>query len=132
MTDKKVVIPQFVAKFLDDHADGMSPTNWYKADLIRNQEQYIRDYGTIKLKDWIVQADNFILFVEAVLYDYEVEKEKLYYVVLPYIGYMTSDRGQPFVDCKEDAAKSSEREIKSIDERYWPFAVEVEVFGNDR
>ncbi|MGX4631303.1 DUF1642 domain-containing protein [Carnobacterium divergens] len=146
MTDKKVVIPQLVAKFLDDHADGMSPTNWDKADLIRNQEQYIRYYGTIKLKDWIVQADNFILFVKAVVNGYEVEKEKLYYVQLPEknaslnarvlkkhpngeIGFGLVDK----LDLKTAIQiRLTEQEIKSIDERYWAFAVEVEEYDNDR
>lgn len=53
------------------------------------------------------------------------DKEKLYYVALPYIGYMTNDKDQPFVDYKEDSAKSTEQEIKAIDERYWAFAEEV-------
>lgn len=123
---KKVVIPKFVAEFLGSHWDDGEPAKEDKADLIRHQEQYIRSFGTSELKNWIVKADNFILFVEAVMNGYEVEKEKLYYVSLPYLGFMTNSFDFPITKVKEDGAKSTEQEIKSIDERYWAFAVEVE------
>ncbi|CRH17704.1 conserved hypothetical protein [Carnobacterium maltaromaticum] len=123
---KKVVIPKFVAEFLGSHWEDGEQAKEDKADLIRHQEQYIRSFGTSELKNWIVKADNFILFVEAVMNGYEVEKEKLYYVSLPYLGFMTNSFDFPLTKAKEDGAKSTEQEIKSIDERYWAFAVEVE------
>lgn len=125
--NKKVVIPKFVAEFLGSHWEDGEPAKEDKADLIRNQEQYIRSFGTSELKNWIVKADNFILFVEAVMNGYEVKKEKLYYVSLPYLGFMTNSFDFPLTKAKEDGAKSTEQQIKSIDERYWAFAVEVEV-----
>lgn len=39
---------------------------------------------------------------------------------------MTNSFDFPLTKAKEDGAKSTEQEIKSIDERYWAFAVEVE------
>lgn len=144
---KKVVIPRFVAEFLGSHWEDGEPAKEDKADLIRHQEQYIRSFGTSELKNWIVKADNFILFVEAVMNGYEVEKEKLYYVKLPitvwnnhleelettpsYLHFdNTSDEFRIFTSAKSYTtnfkAKLTEERIKSIDERYWAFAVEVE------
>lgn len=144
---KKVVIPKFVAEFLGSHWEDGEPAKEDKADLIRHQEQYIRSFGTSELKNWIVKADNFILFVEAVMNGYEVEKEKLYYVKLPisvwnnhleelettpsYLQFdNTSDEFNIFGTSnsyfRNFKAKLTEETIKSIDERYWAFAVEVE------
>lgn len=144
---KKVVIPKFAAEFLGSHWEDGEPAKEDKADLIRHQEQYIRSFGTSVLKNWIVKADNFILFVEAVMNGYEVEKEKLYYVKLPitvwnnhleeleatpsYLHFdNTSDEFRIFTSAKSYItnfkAKLTEETIKSIDERYWAFAVEVE------
>ncbi|MBL5004398.1 hypothetical protein CUZ89_2589 [Enterococcus xinjiangensis] len=84
--------------------------------------------------------------IEALLYGYEVEKEPLYYVRLPYEFWdeeaaelkteyvylhheITSDETRIF-PIKEPrkgfSTKLDEITIKSIDERYWPFAVPVE------
>lgn len=130
---KKVVIPKFVAEFLGSHWENGEPAKEDKADLIRHQEQYIRSFGTSELKNWIVKADNFILFVEAVMNGYEVEKEKLYYVELPELGYLIKRSHADYIfvnneklDNKRLTSKLTEQEIKSIDERYWAFAVEVE------
>ncbi|MGA4725649.1 DUF1642 domain-containing protein [Carnobacterium maltaromaticum] len=130
---KKVVIPKFVAEFLGSHWEDGEPAKEDKADLIRHQEQYIRSFGTSELKNWIVKADNFILFVEAVMNGYEVEKEKLYYVELPELGYLIKRSHTDYIfvnneklDNKRLTSKLTEQEIKSIDERYWAFAVEVE------
>ena len=137
---KKVVIPKFVAEFLGSHWEDGEPAKEDKADLIRHQEQYIRSFGTSELKNWIVKADNFILFVEAVMNGYEVEKEKLYYVELPEKKETLNARvlkkhpnreiGFGLVDKLDletaTQIRLTEQEIKSIDERYWAFAVEVE------
>ena len=137
---KKVVIPKFVAEFLGSHWEDGEPAKEDKADLIRHQEQYIRSFGSSEVKNWIVKADNFILFVEAVMNGYEVEKEKLYYVELPEKKETLNARvlkkhpnreiGFGLVDKLDletaTQIRLTEQEIKSIDERYWAFAVEVE------
>lgn len=136
---KKVVIPKFVAEFLGSHWEDGEPAKEDKADLIRHQEQYIRSFGTSELKNWIVKADNFILFVEAVMNGYEVEKEKLYYVELPLkkmlngCGRLGEGYGGEIkvlftqIELQPNwKTKFTEQQIKSIDERYWAFAVEVE------
>lgn len=84
--------------------------------------------------------------IEALLYGYEVEKEPLYYVRLPfeawdeeaaelkkeflYLAYdITSDETR-FFPTKESrrgfSTRLKEITIKSADEKYWPFAVPVE------
>lgn len=57
------------------------------------------------------------LHTRAILDGYEVENEQLYYVKLPGVGYLNNADG---------GIKHTEKEIKAIDKRYWPFAVKVE------
>lgn len=70
---------------------------------------------------------------------YQVEKPQLFYIALPKIfGLSDSTRDSTFVSKAESgiileftngknyALKLTEQEIKSIDERYWQFAVPVE------
>lgn len=57
------------------------------------------------------------LHTRAILDGYEVEKEQLYYVKLPGVGYLNNADG---------GIKHTEKEIKAIDKRYWPFAVKAE------
>ncbi|MBP4101472.1 DUF1642 domain-containing protein [Enterococcus faecalis] len=71
------------------------------------------------------------LHTRAILDGYEVEKEQLYYVLLPEIGehesrYFLDQDGELSVDNQLcEYYKLTEQKIKSIDERYWPFAVKV-------
>lgn len=141
---KKVVIPKFVAEWL--------AINKLSSDLIQLYEEveYATDSdGFIEgkwdysgeLYDWIVgDTDNIYKLSDALRYGYEIEKEKLYYVELPEkketlnarvlkkhpnreIGFGLVDK----LDLKTATQiRLTEQEIKSIDERYWAFAVEVE------
>ena len=107
--------------------------------------------GTKELLNWIVENEgddypNKKKAVKALLHGYEVEKEPLYYVRLPYEFWdeeaaelkteyvylhheITSDETRIF-SIKEPrkgfSTKLDEITIKAIDERYWPFAVPVE------
>lgn len=117
---EKGTIPQFVADWIEHQKKGdlysclSSLTNYLKV-----HEWFYDNYEKNGFKSI------FDLVAKIWLDGYSVEKEKLYYVALPYIGYMTNDKDQPFVDYKEDATKSTEQEIKAIDERFWAFAEEV-------
>lgn len=73
--------------------------------------------------------------IEALLYGYEVEKEPLYEVIIGdlYLIKKFNDRNDFCFDTscslcawEKSAYQLTEAEIKSIDERYWPFAVPVE------
>ncbi|EHG5940368.1 DUF1642 domain-containing protein [Enterococcus faecalis] len=69
---------------------------------------------------------NFILISDLRNDEQTDEKEPLYYVKLPEIGYMRFGFCIPITENIEEAKKYTEQEIKAIDERYWPFAVKVE------
>nr|WP_101913529.1 DUF1642 domain-containing protein [Lactococcus lactis] len=67
---------------------------------------------------------------------YTVEKPQLFYIDLPkvfglsdstFVSKAESGIISEFTKGKDDALKLTEQEIKSIDERYWQFAVPVEV-----
>ncbi|WP_368552531.1 DUF1642 domain-containing protein [Enterococcus faecalis] len=90
--------------------------------------------------------DNKELHTRAILDGYEVEKEQLYYVKMPLIEwnddsseletkhvYLTVDITSEEVRLQASnvehgdwKVKLTEERVKSIDERYWPFAVKVE------
>ena len=117
---QKVKVPEFMKEFLDfcieDEQNGVEAyhglfhicSSWPKDDILQ----------------W--SFEDPYRFVNAFQYGYEVEDEPKYYLVIPYYGYMTGNKDQPFVDRKEDASLSTEFEIKAVDERLWPFAVPVE------
>ncbi|WP_447470668.1 DUF1642 domain-containing protein, partial [Escherichia coli] len=63
---------------------------------------------------------NFILISDLRNDEQTDEKEPLYYVKLPEIGYMRFGFCIPITENIEEAKKYTEQEIKAIDERYWP------------
>lgn len=86
---------------------------------------------TADFYEWLAKdSDTLYILGDALRYGYEVEKEPLYYIKLSstyntflvesddgdLIVWQNTDRGTPF----------TEKRIKAIDERYWPFAVPVE------
>ncbi|MCA6745992.1 DUF1642 domain-containing protein [Enterococcus lactis] len=135
---QKPVVPKFVADWIeyakkkgDSLAISFKPWNLYGVEYS-------------KADRWI--EDNQETFARAWIDGYEVEKEPLYYVRLPYevwdeeaaelkteylyLHYeITSDETRIFPTKeprKSFVAKLDELTIKSADERYWPFAVPVE------
>ncbi|UKV08005.1 DUF1642 domain-containing protein [Enterococcus faecalis] len=115
---KKVVVPKFVAEWIEyAKKKGVSlivsfnPWDLYGAEYIEATR-------------WI--DNNQETFSLAWVNGYEVEKEQLYYVKLPEIGYMRFGKKYFYSTDKEDAKRYTENQIKAIDERYWPFAVKVD------
>ncbi|MBC1974535.1 DUF1642 domain-containing protein [Listeria booriae] len=89
------------------------------------QDYYIRtEYESESVGEWI--ANNFAKFISAVLDGYEVEKESLYYIKLPALGFLVDEPEIDFVVSKEFASKFNKAQIKAVDERYWQFAVPEE------
>jgi hypothetical protein len=84
--------------------------------------------------DWFQNEKNSDNLMRALVTEYEIEKEQLYYVELTHINYggleaylMKTEYGIEIADNNDfDDMKFTESEIKAIDERYWPFAVKVE------
>lgn len=115
---KKVVVPKFVAEWIEyakKKGDSLSAS-------FKPRDLYGAEYG--KVNSWI--KDNEETYALAWVNGYEVEKEPLYYVKLPEIGYMRFGKKYFYSTDKEDAKRYTEKQIKAIDERYWPFAVKVE------
>ncbi|EHE8481201.1 hypothetical protein P782_2519 [Enterococcus faecalis FL2] len=115
---KKVVIPQVVADWI----------KYAKRQGYGFMQSYDPIYMSYPINDgldkWI--DDNEETFAHAWLDGYEVEKEQLYYVKLPEIGYMRFGKKYFYSTDKEDAKRYTENQIKAIDERYWDFAVKVD------
>lgn len=138
---KKVVVPKFVAEWLDKHKYSTDIIDLFlSVEYATDSDGFIAekwDYSG-EFYDWLNNsADVQFTLCDAMRYGYEVEKEQLYYVKLPVVYFnhldlevylMKDDCGEiTIADNNEfDDMKFTEQEIKAIDERYWPFAVKVE------
>ncbi|MHA3876765.1 DUF1642 domain-containing protein [Enterococcus faecalis] len=127
---KKVVVPKFVAEWLDKHKYSTDIIDLFlSVEYATDSDGFIAekwDYSG-EFYDWLNNsADVQFTLCDAMRYGYEVMKEPLYYVKLPEIGYMRFGYRYFYSEDVEEAKKYTEQEIKSIDERYWPFAVKVE------
>ncbi|NTQ63560.1 DUF1642 domain-containing protein [Enterococcus faecium] len=138
---QKPVVPKFVAEWFEENKDDLDTVIF--GYLVLWEE---RDTDSV-LYQWFNKSKNKPIETLVRMKDgYEVEKEPLYYVRLPYevwdeeaaelkpeylyLHYeITSDETRMF-PTKEPrkgfVAKLDELTIKSADERYWPFAVPVE------
>ncbi|EGO9013118.1 DUF1642 domain-containing protein [Enterococcus faecalis] len=122
---KKVVVPKFVAEWIeyakkkgDSLIDSFNPWDLYGAEYIDATR-------------WI--DNNQETFALAWVNGYEVEKEQLYYVfdttTKQYLGVDKVLNKAFWLSSQNSGARTplTEQEIKAIDERYWDFAVKVEV-----
>nr|WP_317753292.1 DUF1642 domain-containing protein [Enterococcus faecalis] len=117
---KKVVVPKFVADFIEDG-------NHYDKIAFLVHQKYLGINSIMRecpVKKWLMSVDYETVL--SLVNGYEVEKEQLYYVKLTEIGYMRFGKKYFYSTDKEDAKRYTEKQIKAIDERYWPFAVKAE------
>lgn len=140
---QKPVVPKFVAEWFEDNKHALDLAIFTKIrELDGKRYPHETDF-----ENWLDNAENNPIENLIRMKDgYEVEKEPLYYVRLPYevwdeeaaelkpeylyLHYeITSDETRMF-PTKEPrkgfVAKLDELTIKSADERYWPFAMPVE------
>lgn len=138
---KKPFVPKFVADYIEEYRGGGATL--YEMMDSSEDEVYTWLFGNPRIE---TENERQLLFAQAYAVGYEVEKEPLYYVRLPYevwdeeaaelkteylyLHYeITSDETRIF-PTKEPrrgfSTKLDEITIKSVDERYWPFAVPVE------
>lgn len=138
---QKLIVPKFVADYIEEYRGGGATL--YEMMDSSEDEVYTWLFGNPRIE---TENERQLLFAQAYAVGYEVEKEPLYYVRLPYevwdeeaaelkteyvyLHYeITSDETRIF-PTKEPrkgfSTKLDEITIKSIDERYWPFAVPVE------
>lgn len=134
---KKVVVPKFVAEWLDKHKYSTDIIDLFlSVEYATDSDGFVAekwDYSG-EFYDWLSNsADIQFTLCDAMRYGYEVEKEPLYYVLLSDKG--ATNIGYTFLNlagtidfkiCKEEVDMLTENQIKAIDERYWPFAVKVD------
>lgn len=133
---KKVKVPLFVAKWISKCRE----LNWILPDLLA-PEAFESSFAR-NTEEWLRQdKHNYDILARAWLDGYEVEEEPRYKVIMPnpqskngnLLVLRRNQRGTITVNkVKANTARSgegmdlTEKEIKSVDERYWPFAVPVE------
>ncbi|MDN6836305.1 MAG: DUF1642 domain-containing protein [Lactococcus lactis] len=127
------VVPEFVAEWIE----------YVKEDGIFNALALLdKDDMPEGVNEWLFlqsNDDNINLIIRAWLDGYTVEKPQLFYIDLPKVFGLSDSTGDStfvskaesgiileFTKGKDYALKLTEQEIKSIDERYWQFAVPVE------
>lgn len=90
---------------------------------------------TDDVEGWLLHPENKVKLLNAIDNGYEVEKEQLYKVVIDhkYLVQLFSGRTdarlveyEELTNWHDSAYKLTESVIKSIDERYWPFALKVD------
>lgn len=137
----KVVVPKFVAEWLEECKNNASLGECLRCFHFGSGILSIVSADE-NVEGWINEGDNDLLLARAWLDGYEVEKEPLYYVKLPDFRHSSSGNvyglkkivnGEIRVGVfdKQEIGKTkesqlTENQIKSIDERYWPFAVKVD------
>lgn len=128
----KVTVPKFVADWIKQCKE--------KATLADCLDGYyeISNGEVVSSEDfqnWVVDNENDELTAKAWMFGYEVEKEPIYEVIIDqrYLVQLFSGRTdarlvefEELTIWSESAYKLTEETIKSIDERYWAFAVPVE------
>ena len=125
---KKVVVPKFVAEYIE-----IRKRHYEVGGLGAAIIKVLRSCNETDLASWM--NNNTEVFARAWLDGYEVEKEQLYKVVIDhkYLVQLFSGRTdarlveyEELTNWHDSAYKLTESVIKSIDERYWPFAVKVD------
>lgn len=123
---EKVKVPEFVAEWIeyvkkkgDSFYDSFKPWDLYGAEYVE-ADRWITNNGEEYARAWID--------------GYEVEEEPKYRVLFPcdkrktghQFSYLMEDGRQCYCSDLETIPELTESTIKSIDERYWPFAAPVE------
>lgn len=132
---QKPVIPQFVADYIEKYKDeGLSLGGWF---IFNSNDHEIDDWLCLNNTAEEKRRREY-LFIDAIRYGYEVEKEKKYYVLNHKGATMLVKNMSGAIECSNWYALKSiraqylekyqltETEIKSVDERYWAFAKPVE------
>lgn len=141
---EKAIVPKFVAYWFEDNFEEL---DWELGGVLINAFNTNRNERS-DFQDWLVDTTNYPIetLIRMKLFGYEVEKEQLYYVKMPLTEWNddTSELETKYVYLTEDITsekirlqasnvehgdwkvKLTEERVKSIDERYWPFAVKAD------
>ena len=124
----KVTVPKFVADWIEE-----CKAKATLADCLKGYYEIsiLQTFGSEDFQNWVVDNENDELTAKAWIFGYEVEKEPLYQIQFPgtsWGAYLTKADNGDLVIFQNTTSGSTftESEIKSIDERYWAFAVPVE------
>lgn len=127
---QKVKVPAFVAEWFEINKEQLEVAIW---DL--TTETYETDRNQLsEIQLWIKESDRSYKTLISMQDGYEVEEEPKYRVLFPcdkrktghQFSYLMKDGRQCYCSDLETIPELTESTIKSIDERYWPFAVPVE------
>ena len=135
------VVPECVAGAIESIPDHYSA--FEAIDLIKSKVEVFTEENKdwLQVYNWLCEGiENQDIFALAfITRKYQVEKPQLFYIDLPKVfAFSDSTSDSTFVSKAESgiiseftkgkvyALKLTEQEIKSIDERYWQFAVPVE------
>ncbi|MDM3965207.1 DUF1642 domain-containing protein [Enterococcus faecalis] len=132
---KKVVVPKFVAEWLDQHKYSTDIIDLFlSVEYATGSDGFIAEKWEYRgeFYDWLSDnADTLFTLCDAIRYGYEVEKEQLYYVYEPitnqYLGVDKVSTEAFWLSSQNSGARTplTEQEIKSINESYWDFAEKV-------
>ncbi|MBJ7247168.1 DUF1642 domain-containing protein [Enterococcus faecium] len=138
---QKPVVPKFVAEWFEDNKDALD-----LAIFMETRELDVEEWPhKTDFENWLDVAENKPIETLIRMKDgYEVEKEQLYRVIMPnpqskngnvlvlrrtQQGTITVNKVKKITARLGEGMDLTEEEIKSVDERYWPFAVPVEEVG---
>ena len=129
------VVPECVAKWYEEHKNDLE-SSIYRLCIEFNQKVVNTLKTKTKLENWLDYTENKPIETLIRMQDgYTVEKPQLFYIELPnvyglknkiFVSKVENGTIVEFSNGKNYALKFTEQEIKSIDERYWQFAVPVE------
>lgn len=142
---QKVVVKKFVAEWFEEHKNSLNDSLW-DLTIQTNENSQNKDNKLTAFEKWFIDFEYSYEYLIRMKNGYEVEKEQLYQVKIPTVNWdeysselvteyayliwdITSDEYKLSAsnkDYKSWRASLTESEIKSIDERYWAFAVPVE------
>ena len=126
------VVPECVAEFIE-FAKTEHLNLFNRFDVVMTDEKVSAWLSDSKAYDSGERRDEIL--ARAWLDGYTVEKPQLFYIELPnvyglknkiFVSKVENGTIVEFSNGKDYALKLTEQEIKSIDERYWQFAVPVE------
>jgi len=133
MEDKKVALPKYVVDVLDK----IIVSDYKPYGLLEQYEFLTSDDLMSRARLWFGNTDNQWKLLQVLEHGYEVEKEQLYYVHFSELStydnptsFLNLNDGELFIGSKENIdiykTQFTMDEIKSLGEKYVPFAVKVE------
>ena len=136
---QKLILPKCAEQWIEGHCAPSDVVNLFiEVTCATDSDGFIDSKWrwSTDFYEWLANdADTLYILCDALRYGYEVEKEQLYKVVIDhkYLVQLFSGRTdarlveyEELTNWHDSAYKLTESVIKSIDERYWPFALKVD------